>query len=76
MSKIKIMYDDQPDDVVNKISAQLENFGLTIEYREGGDGFKAEIEAAKARNIPVKLVHHESLYLMEHLYVERIKPLI
>ena len=49
---------------------------LNLEGWELSTGVKAEIEAAKARNIPVKLVHHESLYLMEHLYVERIKPLI
>ncbi len=37
--KFKIWYDDQPNDVVNKISSCLKKFGLTIDELDGGDGF-------------------------------------
>ncbi len=47
MGNIKIVYDDQPDDVVGKISSALEAFGLTIKEVEGStDGwveYKVEI---------------------------------
>ena len=32
-----IQYDDQPDDVVDKIDKALEPFGMGIEYAEGGE---------------------------------------
>jgi hypothetical protein len=51
MSTIKIVYDDQPNDVVDKISSALEAFGLTItpiDDGEEGDGYiEYEIEILK-----------------------------
>ena len=49
---------------------------LDLEGWELSSGVKDEIAAAKACNIPVKLVHHESLSLIEHIYVKRLHPLI
>lgn len=46
MANIVIMYDDQPDDVVGKISSALAAFGLTIDEVEGSDGrveYKIEV---------------------------------
>ena len=46
--KFKIWYDDQPNDVVDKIASQLGSFGLEIIELEGGDGFmEYEIKALK-----------------------------
>jgi hypothetical protein len=39
MNKFKINYDDQPNDVVEKISSILGNFNLEITTLEDGDGF-------------------------------------
>lgn len=30
MSNFNVYYDDQPNDIVNRIAAELEKFGLTI----------------------------------------------
>jgi hypothetical protein len=37
--KFKIWYDDQVDEVVDKISEQLKSFGLEVSELDGGDGF-------------------------------------
>jgi hypothetical protein len=37
--KFKIWYDDQPNDVVDRIESQLESYGLKIVELDGGDGF-------------------------------------
>ncbi len=37
--KFKIWYDDQPNDVVDKITNQLKFFGLEVVELDGGDGF-------------------------------------
>lgn len=36
---IKITYDDQPNDVVDKISSKLKSFGLELVELDGGDGY-------------------------------------
>jgi len=46
MSQFRIEYDDQLDDAVEKISRALAEYGLTIEYGEGGDGVQ-EYEITK-----------------------------
>ena len=38
--KFNIWYDDQPNDVVDKIAAQLKSYGLEVIELDGGDGFK------------------------------------
>lgn len=40
MEEFTINYDDQPDDVVSKISAALTPYRLRIDMTEGGDGFQ------------------------------------
>ena len=42
---------------------------LALDGYETSTGVKAEIEAAIARDIPVKLVHPYSLYLLEYLHL-------
>ena len=37
--KFKVWYDDQVEDVVDRISSELKTFGLTIKVLDGGDGF-------------------------------------
>ena len=37
--KFKIWYDDQPNDVVDKIASQLKSYGLEVIELDGGDGF-------------------------------------
>jgi hypothetical protein len=37
--RFKIWYDDQPNDVVDRISSQLNSFGLVVVELDGGDGF-------------------------------------
>jgi hypothetical protein len=37
--KFKIWYDDQPNEVVDRIALQLQSFGLEIIELDGGDGF-------------------------------------
>ncbi len=37
--KFKIWYDDQPNEVVDRIAAQLQSFGLEIIELDGSDGF-------------------------------------
>lgn len=37
--KFKIWYDDQPNDVVDKIASQLKSYGLEIIELDGGDGY-------------------------------------
>ena len=37
--KFTIWYDDQPNDVVDKIAVQLKSFGLEVVEVVGGDGF-------------------------------------
>lgn len=37
--KFKIYYDDQPNDVVDRISTLLYEFGLIIRELDGGDGW-------------------------------------
>ncbi len=38
--KFKIWYDDQPNDVVDRIASQLKSYGLDlIELDGGGDGY-------------------------------------
>jgi hypothetical protein len=37
--KFKIWYDDQPNDVVDRIASQLKSYGLEIVELDGGDGF-------------------------------------
>lgn len=37
--KFKIYYDDQPNEVVDKLASQLQSFGLEIIELDGGDGF-------------------------------------
>lgn len=39
MENFKVWYDDQPNEIVDKVSAALKEFGLAIEESEGGDGF-------------------------------------
>jgi len=39
MSKFRVVYDDQPDEIVDKISNALKSHGLTIEYADGEDGY-------------------------------------
>ena len=38
-NKFKIWYDDQPNEVVDKLATQLQSFGLEIIELDGGDGF-------------------------------------
>ena len=38
-NSIEIWYDDQPDEVVDKVASVLLNFGLKINYLDGGDGY-------------------------------------
>jgi hypothetical protein len=46
--KFKILYDDQPNDVIIKIASQLKSFGLEIIELDGVDGFmEYEIKALK-----------------------------
>jgi hypothetical protein len=40
MNEFRIVYDDQPDEVVDKVSDALEEYGLTIEYGDGDDGYQ------------------------------------
>jgi hypothetical protein len=40
MIKFKIEYDDQPNDVVDKMAAKLKLFGILIKPLDGGDGFE------------------------------------
>ena len=40
MNTFRIVYDDQPDDVVEKISKVLQKYGLTIEYGDGDEGYQ------------------------------------
>jgi hypothetical protein len=40
MIKVKIEYDDQPNDVVDKMAAKLKLFGVLVKQLEGGDGFE------------------------------------
>jgi len=37
--KFKIWYDDQANEVVDRIASQLQSFGLEIIELDGGDGF-------------------------------------
>ena len=37
--KFKIWYDDQSNEVVDRIASQLQSFGLEIIELDGGDGF-------------------------------------
>jgi len=37
--KFKIWYDDQLNDVVDKIASQLKSYGLEVIELDGGDGF-------------------------------------
>jgi hypothetical protein len=37
--KFNIWYDDEPNDVVDKIATQLKSYGLEIIELGGGDGF-------------------------------------
>ena len=37
--KFNIWYDDEPNDVVDKIATQLKSYGLEIIELDGGDGF-------------------------------------
>jgi hypothetical protein len=37
--KFKIYYDDQPNEVVDRISSILKNFNINVEDLNGGDGF-------------------------------------
>ena len=37
--KFIIWYDDQPNEVVDKMASQLQSFGLEIIELDGGDGF-------------------------------------
>jgi len=47
-----VWYDDQLNDVVDKISSALSEFGLTIESTDDGDGFvKYQIIQIKRENI-------------------------
>lgn len=39
MYKFKINYDNQPNEVVNKILSLLRNFNLEITQLDGGDGY-------------------------------------
>lgn len=41
--KITIYYDDQPDDIIEKVDKALETFGMGIEYAEGGDGYQTYV---------------------------------
>lgn len=38
-NKFKIWYDDQPNEVVDKLATQMKSFGLEIIELDGGDGF-------------------------------------
>ena len=49
MKKFRIVYDDQPNDVVDKIAEKLEVFGIYIQELDGGDGFM-EYEIKKIVN--------------------------
>lgn len=40
MSKIRIEYDDTPDEVMDKVIAKLKYFGIIIKQLDGGDGFE------------------------------------
>ena len=40
MSKIRIEYNDQPNDVMDKVIAKLKYFGIIIKQLDGGDGFE------------------------------------
>ena len=40
MSKIRIEYDDRPNDVMDKVIAKLKYFGIIIKQLDGGDGFE------------------------------------
>lgn len=51
--KFKVMYDDQPNEVVDTISDKLAQFGLTINELDGGDGFN-EYEIVKIDNYETK----------------------
>jgi hypothetical protein len=49
MAKFKVWYDDQPNEVVDTIDANLAEFGLEIKELEGGDGFN-EYEIIKLKH--------------------------
>lgn len=38
-NKFRVVYDDMPNDIVDKVSEKLKSFGLYIQELEGGDGF-------------------------------------
>lgn len=40
MEEFTINYDDQPDDVVSKISGALSAYRLRIDMTDGGDGYQ------------------------------------
>jgi len=40
MEEFTINYDDQPDDVVAKISSALSGYKLRIDMTDGGDGYQ------------------------------------
>jgi len=43
MSKFRIVYDDHPDEVVEKVNEALEEHGLIISYGDGDDGYQEYI---------------------------------
>lgn len=43
MTKFRIEYDNQPDEVVDRVSVALAKHGLMIEYGDGDDGYQEYI---------------------------------
>ncbi len=56
---IRVEYDDQPDDVITKVSAALLAHGLKIEMGAGGDGWQG-YAIVPCEAVPVVLAEHES----------------
>ncbi len=56
---IRIEHDDQPDDVIAKVSAALRARGLKIDLGAGGDGWQG-YAIVPCEAVPVVLAEHES----------------
>ena len=39
-AKLTINYDDQPDQVMEKVKKLLVNFGIVVDFGDGGDGWQ------------------------------------
>lgn len=39
-AKLTINYDDQPDEVMERVKKLLATFGISVDYGDGGDGWQ------------------------------------